>query len=150
MSEPVSDPNEAAQDAAWREIVENFGERAELPEQPPLEDVEDVVVRFDDDVDESFTPDVYDDVYDIDEHDRFIAPRPALPRTTPERFLAWLGLLGAPVGAVLLFIAHVSLHWWIPGWVVAGLALAFLCGFGYLVFSMPREPRDPWDDGARL
>ncbi|MGZ4452860.1 MAG: hypothetical protein ACXVWW_09230 [Nocardioides sp.] len=143
----MSDPNEAAQDAAWREIVENFGERAELADQPA---VEDAVVPFGDDVDESFTPDVYDDAYDIDEHDRFVAPRPTLPRTTPERFLAWLGLLGAPIGAVLLFIAHVSLHWWIPNWVVAGLALAFLAGFGYLVFAMPREPRDPWDDGARL
>lgn len=147
MTEPASDPNETAQEAAWREIVENFGDRVELADQPP---VEDVVVPFGDDVDESFAPDTYDDVYDVDEHDGFIAPRPTLPRTTPDRFLAWLGLLGAPVVAVLLFIAHVSFHWWIPGWVVVGLALAFLVGFGYLVFAMPREPREPWDDGARL
>lgn len=146
----MSDPDKAAQDAAWQEIVANFGDRAELPEdetsqaQPvtPLFDP-----LFDDDIDESFEPDeeMYDDV-----HDRFVAPQPSLPLPTPDRLLAWLGVLGAPVLAVVLFVLHVSLDWWIPNWVVDFLILAFLVGFGYLVFHMPREPRDPWDDGARL
>ena len=30
------------------------------------------------------------------------------------------------------------------------LVAAFLGGFGYLVAQMPRGPRDPFDDGARL
>ncbi len=145
----MSDPDKAAQEAAWREIVENFGERVELADQPEIEDV----IPFGDDIDETFVPDsdVYDDDdVDVYDHDRFVAPRPSLPRTTPERFVAWLGVLGAPVVAVLLFIARVSFDWWIPNWLVVLVALGFLLGFGYLVFSMPREPRDPWDDGARL
>jgi hypothetical protein len=152
VSESARDPEETAQDAAWREIIENFGERVELgDDEPALAAPSDDSpgVSFDDDVDESFTPDdeAYDDVY---EHDAFVPPRPSLPRTTPERFLAWLGLLGSPVAAVLLFVARVSFDWWIPNWVVGLLAVAFLAGFGYLVFAMPREPREPWDDGARL
>jgi len=146
----VSDPDKAAQDAAWREIVENFGDRAELADQAETVDES---VAFGDDVDESFAPDtdVYDETYeDAYEHDAFVAPRPSLPRTTPERFLAWLGVLGAPVVALLLFVGRASFGWWIPTWVVDLLVLAFLVGFGYLVLAMPREPRDPWDDGARL
>ena len=147
MSEPLRDPDEAAQDAAWREIIANFGERVQLAEDEagPVE----TPARFDDDVDESFAPDE-DDYETYDDEERFVAPRPSLPRPTPDRFLAWLGVLGAPVAAVLLFVAHVSFGWWIPTWVVDGLVIAFLAGFGYLVLAMPREPREPWDDGARL
>lgn len=143
----MSDPDKAAQDAAWQEIVANFGERVELSDEE-LTDAPSVVA-FDDDVDEQFEPDLemYDDAY---EADGFVAPRPSLPRTTADRFLAWLGVLGAPVAAVVLFVLHATLGWWIPPWVVDALVIAFLVGFGYLVFHMPREPRDPWDDGARL
>ena len=35
----------------------------------------------------------------------------------------------------------------IVAWLLVG---AFLGGFGYLVAQMPRGPRDPFDDGARL
>jgi len=147
VSEPVSDPDKAAQDAAWQEIVANFGDRVELSEDELTD--EPAVVSFDDDVDEQFEPDaeLYDDAY---EHDAFVAPQPSLPRTTPDRFFAWLGVLGAPVLAVVLFVLRATLGWWIPSWVVDALVMAFLVGFGYLVFHMPREPRDPWDDGARL
>lgn len=147
VSEPLGDPDEAAQEAAWREIIANFGDRAELPEDEiaPAE----TAARFEDDVDESFERDG-DDYETYEDEERFVAPRPSLPRTTPGRFLAWLGALGAPVAAVLLFVVHVSFGWWIPTWVIDGLVIAFLAGFGYLVLAMPREPRDPWDDGARL
>lgn len=143
----MSDPDKAAQDAAWQEIVANFGDRAALsdddlgaPEMEPL---------FGDDVDERFDPDedLYDDSYD---HDAFVAPRPSLPRPSPDRLFAWLGVLGAPVLAIALFVLRATLGWWIPNWIVDLLVIAFLAGFGYLVFHMPREPRDPWDDGARL
>lgn len=142
----MSDPDKAAQDAAWQEIVANFGDRVELAEDetpiaPPVEP------SFDDDIDEAFEPDV--DAYD-DDYDRFVAPQPSLPRTSPDRIFAWLGVLGAPVLAVVLFVLRASLGWWIPNWVVDLLVIGFLVGFGYLVFHMPREPRDPWDDGARL
>ena len=140
----MSDPDKAAQDAAWQEIVANFDERVELPN--------DAIAlpepSFGDDVDEPFEPDP--EMYDEDYDDGFVAPDPVLPRTTPDRLLAWLGVLGAPVAALVLFILRATLGWWIPSWVVDFLVIAFLVGFGYLVFHMPREPRDPWDDGARL
>jgi hypothetical protein len=160
----VSDPDEAAQDAAWQEIVANFGERAELsdddlavPEAPDL-----THPVFGDDVDEPFAPDAdaysgedYSGDYggdyseDYDEYE-FVPPRPSLPHPSPDRLFAWLGVLGAPVVAVALFVLHATLGWYVPTWVVDLLVIAFLGGFGYLVFLMPREPRDPWDDGARL
>jgi hypothetical protein len=147
VSEPVSDPDKAAQDAAWQDIVAHFGDRAELADEE-LAVPEPVTPLFDDDVDEPFEPDpeMYDEEYD----DGFVAPRPVLPHIPPDRFLAWLGVLGAPVAAVTLFVLHATLGWWIPNWVVDFLVIGFLVGFGYLVFHMPREPRDPWDDGARL
>jgi hypothetical protein len=147
VSEPVSDPDKAAQDAAWQDIVAHFGERAELTDDE-LALPEPVEPTFGDDIDEPFEPDpqMYDDEYD----DGFVAPDPRLPRTSPDRMLAWIGVLGAPVVAVILFVLRATLGWWIPNWVVDGLVIAFLLGFGYLVFHMPREPRDPWDDGARL
>ena len=140
----MSDPDKAAQDAAWQEIVANFGERAELPE----DELTLPEPFFGDDVDEPFEPDP--EMYDEDYDDGFVAPDPTLPRTTPDRLFAWLGVLGAPVVALALFVLRATLGWWIPSWVVDFLVIAFLVGFGYLVFHMPREPRDPWDDGARL
>jgi len=154
----VNEPDEAAQDAAWQEIVANFGERVELADDVPAAPV------FGDDIDEPFEPhpepdhghleaapdsdpEPYDD---IAESERFIAPRPPLPHTTPDRLVAWLGVLGAPLLAVVLFVLHATLGWYIASWIVDLLVIAFLSGFGYLVFHMPREPRDPWDDGARL
>lgn len=156
----MNEPDEAAQDAAWQEIVANFGERVQLDDEP-------AAPSFGDDVDEPFEPDLgpvsgpqpgpefepdpdiegYDD---IAESERFVPPRPSLPRTTPDRLIAWLGLLGAPLLAVVLFVLRATLGWYIPSWIVDLLVIAFLTGFGYLVLHMPREPRDPWDDGARL
>ncbi|WP_017933906.1 AtpZ/AtpI family protein [Nocardioides sp. Iso805N] len=147
MSEPVSDPDKAAQDAAWQEIVENFGDRVELSGDD-LAQPEPVELLFDDDVDEPFDPDP--EMYDEDYDDGFVAPSPTLPRPSPDRLLAWIGVLGTPVAAIVLVVLHMTLGWWIPNWVVDFLILGFLVGFGYLVFHMPREPRDPWDDGARL
>jgi hypothetical protein len=38
----------------------------------------------------------------------------------------------------------------LPGAVTLGLVAAFCVGFCYLVLQMPREPRDPFDDGAQV
>jgi hypothetical protein len=148
VSDTGGPSEDAAQDAAWQEIIANFGERAHLDD----EDLDEPVVipepYFDDDVDQPFEPDP--DVY-LDEEDRFVPPEPGpMPRTTPDRLIAWLGLLGSPVAAIVLFVIHSTTGLYIPGWVIDILVVAFLAGFGYLVLHMPREPRDPWDDGARL
>lgn len=84
--------------------------------------------------------DVEDDVH------RFVAPDPPLPTMEPRRWLAWLAVLGAPVVFVVSAFFNVPLS----GLVAAALTLAFVGGFLWLVASMPREPGDPWDDGARV
>ncbi|KRC56736.1 MULTISPECIES: hypothetical protein [unclassified Nocardioides] len=131
------------EDAAWRAIVDNYGDpvlepdagldatpepepEPELPEH--LRDEEPDELRYA--VDDSFVPP---------------AP-PPLPRPTPDRMLAWLGVFGSP--AVLLFFVVTGIGMpQLLGWALVG---SFLVGFGYLVMKMPSEPRDPWDDGAVL
>lgn len=77
--------------------------------------------------------------------DRFVPPPPPpLPKTTPDRFLAWFGVLGSPAILLILLLLQVS----IPRLLAWALVIAFVGGFGYLVAKMPSEPRDPNDDGA--
>jgi hypothetical protein len=125
-----------SEDAAWQEIVDNYGDRPVLdaeeppapapdpaPDQPPAE------------------------LADLWPEERFVPPPPPpLPRVPKDRLAAWLGVFVAPV--VLLFAAVLRLS--LPALVVWLLIGGFLGGFGYLVAQMPRGPRDPFDDGARL
>ena len=123
------------EDDAWRSIVENYGERAEIDPAPPATEPEPAydLNQWDDDVDEP--------------EDRFVPPPPPpLPHPTPLRLAAWLGVFGAP--AVLLVAMVLALP--LPTWLEKGLVGAFVGGFLYLVFNMERGPRDPWDDGARV
>lgn len=87
-----------------------------------------------------------DDADAEDDLHRFVAPDPPLPTMEPRRWLAWLAVLGAPVAFVLSAFFNVTLS----GLVATALTLAFVGGFLWLVASMPREPGDPWDDGARV
>ena len=75
-------------------------------------------------------------------------PPPPLPKLAPERRLAWAGLLGTPLVALLLIGAGIRM----TGWMAFLLAAAFIGGFGYLVATMRSGPPDGWggDDGARL
>jgi hypothetical protein len=127
--------DQAARDeAAWREIIDHYGEPPVVPEgaPPPAEPSvgpgpEPFHLEL---YDEHFTP----------------PPLPPAPTTTPERRVAWVGLVCTPVLLIVLSLAHYVL----PGILTAGLVLAFLVSFGYLVATMSRDPRDPDDDGARL
>lgn len=79
--------------------------------------------------------------------DRFVPPTPPpLPVPPPVRFAAWAGILVPPV--FLILVAAVGLY---PpsvlGW---GMLVWFLASFAYLLTTMDRDPRDPWDNGARL
>lgn len=118
-------------DDAWRSIVENYGERVDPEpagdeatsfEEEPAEPVE-----WDD---ESFVP----------------PPPPPLPRSTPDRVTAWSGLFGSPSILLLALVLGISL----PVWFGYLLVAWFIGGFVYLVALMPRGPRDPGDDGARI
>ena len=139
---------------AWRAIVENYGERAELDDEPATEppadpSTEQRLERF-------FVPlprpeaEEADDVRDVDDEpdDAFVPPAPPpLPKLPPDRLLAWTGLFGSPT--VLLVCVVLNVH--LPPWLGYLLVASFIGGFLYLVVKMPRrDDIDPWDDGARL
>ncbi|WP_134738740.1 hypothetical protein [Nocardioides sp. 503] len=130
-------------DEAWRAIVENFGERADLdPEPPAPEPVADAPVAP-----APAGPTGWDETAPDDDWttDRFVPPPPPpLPTTTPDRMVAWAGLFGAPAILLVCLVAGVDL----PSLVAYLLVAAFVGGFLYLVVQMPRGPRDPDDDGA--
>ncbi len=124
-------------DDAWRAIVDNYGERAELGDvpdpQPPTPGPD--------------PADQADQLDQLDQVDRFVPPpAPPLPTTTPDRYVAWAGVFGAPGVLLLCLVLGVDL----PGLLAALLVAAFVGGFLYLVVTMTREPRDPGDDGAVL
>ena len=126
------------EDAAWQQIVENYGERpdvpeAQIPETPEIPDPEAPVA----DAPEPFQIELYDE--------QFVPPPlPPPPVIKPERRLAWVGLIGSPVLLIVLTLIEYSL----PAVLTGGLVVAFLGSFGYLVATM--EPHDPDDDGARV
>jgi hypothetical protein len=126
-------------DQAWRQIVEHYGERpdvAELTEltaplgpTEPNENAEAAPEPFRFELeDEEFTP----------------PPLPPPAVVSPERRVAWVGLVLSPVLLVMVNLWDYSL----PGIISVGLVIAFLGSFGYLVATM--TPRDPDDDGARV
>ncbi len=81
-----------------------------------------------------------------DDEGHFVPPPPPpLPPMDPRRKIAWTGLFGGPVAALLLVLFDVM----IPGWMTVFLVAAFVGGFGYLVATMRSSP-DDWsgDDGA--
>jgi hypothetical protein len=116
-------------DAAWRDIVEHYGDRPVVPEEPPEEPA----------APEPFQLELYDDSF-------VPPPLPPPPQITTDRRFAWVGLVAAP----LLFVVVSLLNYPLPGVIDGLLVLVFLGSFGYLVATMSREPRDPDDDGARL
>ena len=75
-------------------------------------------------------------------------PPPPLPHVEPNRRLAWAGLVGTPLIALLLIGAGIR----VTGWMAFLLVMTFVGGFGYLVATMRPGPPDDWagDDGARL
>jgi hypothetical protein len=132
-----------SEDDAWRSIVENYGERAEIEPAVEAED------RAESEAGDAQPDPWQDDVEDLDddEDERFVPPPPPpVPHPTPVRLAAWVGVFGAP--AVLLVSMVLALP--LPGWVAKGLIGYFAVGFLYLVFNMDRGPRDPWDNGARV
>jgi hypothetical protein len=139
------------EDAAWRAIIENYGDRAELEalnrpapvepmppaehraEQAPVE-----TPRWGDSLNTEAT---------WDDEGHFIPPvPPPMPPVEPRRKLAWIGLFGAPV----VMLAAVVFGWRFPDWLMGGLVAGFIGGFVYLVATMPRSRSDDGsgDDGA--
>ena len=131
----------SADDAAWRSIIDNYGDR------PDLSDVDEPVIEvppsprgvFPEEVDEP------DEPVEVEEH--FVPdPPPPLPRPAPPRLLAWLGLFGVPTLVLVCLVAGVDL----PTWAGLILMVWFVGGFVYLVASMRPPAGDDYDDGAVL
>jgi hypothetical protein len=150
-------PEQTADELAWQSIVDNYGDRAELddrPEQPaePQPPASDAPFggRFGDP--SAFLVDEPDDPYtgrepaDVEEEGYVPPPPPPLPVVAPDRGLAWAGVFGSPIVLLVALIVGIDL----PSWLGYLLIAAFVGGFVYLVLKMPREPRDPWDDGAQV
>jgi len=131
-------------DEAWRAIVDNYGDRPRLDPDDARGDDPDADGR-EDDASAWATEEPQESVEEDDE--RFVPPPPPpLPRVAPDRLTAWVGVFGAPT--VLLTALVLGVH--ISAWLGYLLVAAFVGGFIYLVAQMPRGPRDPFDDGARL
>ncbi|WP_232675780.1 hypothetical protein [Nocardioides sp. R-C-SC26] len=154
----------ASEDRAWRDIVENFGDRAELEpdrdDEAGAADARDTpaterdpgagsaLVAEPEPTSGSAGPS-WDDAFPDDDwsSDRFVPPPPPpVPATTPDRLAAWAGIFGSP--AILLICLVLSIE--IPTLLAYALVAGFVGGFLYLISQMPREPRDPFDDGARI
>ena len=135
-------------DEAWRAIVDNYGDRAELdPEEAPGDDVPaSPQPRRDETPPELRSWD--EESVDSDwSTDRFVPPPPPpVPTPTRDRGIAWAGIFGSP--AILLVCLVLGIE--IPQLIAYLLVAGFVGGFIYLVVKMDREPRDPGDDGAVL
>lgn len=145
-------PDDGAEERAWQAIVENYGERAQIDDPTPTTDppTSDAPFggRFGDPRTFLVPPEGQPATPPAagDEEGFVPPPPPPLPRLEPDRMLAWTGVLGSPV--VLLCALVFSLS--VPAWLGYLLVGGFVGGFIYLVVTMPREPRDPWDDGAQV
>ena len=133
-------------DAAFRAIVENYGDRPTLadPVAPAPEPAPKPVdpARFDTShLDRSPGSDEHTER--AEEH--FVPPvPPPVPRGTPARRLAWAGLFLPP----LVMLAAVVFGWTYADWVSMLLVAAFVGGFVFLVATMPRDRGGDGDDGA--
>jgi len=144
------------EDAIWREIIENYGDRPTLGDSPLVEPVETERPPVAPVESEPIAPRNLFDTSHLDsmnseasweDEGHFVPPEPPpLPRLDPRRKLAWGGLFGAPV----LLLLAVVFGWIYPTWLVAMLVAAFVGGFVYLVATMPGGRHDDWsgDDGA--
>ena len=146
------------EDAAWRDIVAHYGDRAVVepsagvepgetpkPVDPGPSDLAERERRLNDLFQPSWTDPLNTEaVWDDEGH--FVPPTPPpVVVQDPRRRAAWAGLFGSP----FLMLVAVVLGWSLPGWLMLGLAAGFVGGFVYLVATMPtRRPGDGSGDGA--
>ncbi len=148
----------------WASIVANYGDRAELIDDDPVDTAPETPATspspnyftFPDPADPA-DPDPgakgsgpqsgSEGVPVVSDDESFVPPTPPpLPRPDNLRLAAWIGVLGTPVALLVLQLA--DLH--IAPLLGYAMVTAFLGGFGFLVAQMPSGPRDPDDDGARV
>lgn len=146
------------EDAAWRSIVDHYGDRPDLSDLPAPEPDErpDEKPRFtvfdrrwepEPPSPDASSTDALNTEASWDDEGHFIPPTPPpIPKLEPRRKLAWIGLFGSP----FLLLLAVVFGWSYPGWVAFFLVMGFIGGFGYLVATMPRRPGEDGsgDNGA--
>jgi hypothetical protein len=148
------------EDAAWRLIVENFGERVAIDEDPaedPAPPAEGPpgqaswfrLARAEPDPADPTAPPLDEPGRPLawEDEGHYVPPDPPpLPTPEPRRALAWAGLFGAPF--VMLVGVVFALGY--PTWLTGLMVVSFIGGFVYLVATMPRNRPDDWsgDDGA--
>lgn len=141
-------------DEVWRTIVENYGERPELDEEPVAEPRGESAAAQGDEprqqerLERLFRPVPQPAAPEPELDEQFVPPTPPpLPKLPPDRLAAWSGLFGSPTVLLICLVLGVRLAPWLGYLLVA----SFIGGFVYLVVQMPRgSDIDPWDDGARL
>jgi hypothetical protein len=132
------------EDAAWKDIVDHYGDR---PLLDPDERAENARAEAEPEVVDLTDQELRETARTAPIEDRFVPPPPPpLPRVAPDRLVAWAGVFLAPLILLVATVFRLPL----PTVIAWLLVVAFLGGFGYLVVQMPRGPRDPFDDGARL
>jgi len=135
----------AAEELAWREIIDHYGEHPDVSAEPEPVDEADLPGEPEPAPEPPATDAPYEP-FRLELYDEEFTPPPLPPpaQVSPERRVAWVGLIASPVLLVLINLIDYAL----PGILTAGLVVAFIASFGYLVATM--APRDPDDDGARV
>jgi len=130
----------SADEAAWRSIIDNYGDRPEIADDEPAVEVPPSPRGvFPDAADQEPEP--------VEPEDHFVPPPPPpLPRPEPPRLIAWLGLFGVPTFVLVALVTRIDL----PSWLGLILMVWFVGGFVYLVASMRPSAGDDYDDGAVL
>jgi hypothetical protein len=127
-------------EAAWRSIIDNYGDRPEIADDEPAFEVPPSPRGV-------FPEEEPEPLVQHDAEEHFVPPPPPpLPRPDPPRLLSWLGLFGVPTLVLVCLVTHVDL----PTWLGLILMVWFVGGFVYLVASMRPGAGDDYDDGAVL
>lgn len=161
-NEPGSndDARREQEDAEWRSIVDNYGDRPEFTAPSSDAASSDAPAP---DSDEHPWPSLRsspmrDEPAELapswEEDDRYVPP-PAPPVPVPHglRLAAWLGLFGVPAVVLVWIVLGISLPSPLDILEMPLGLLAFVWfvgGFGYLVATMggPKDSGGGWDDGA--
>lgn len=147
-----------SEDEAWRAIVENYGERPQVEDLPPAgpttdrEPVREPEPGSEPESEPGFDPEPFNPTYEeidarIERAERFVPPVPPPgPGLRLPQHLPWLLVFGSPLVLLVSLLAGIALPTWLGYLLITG----FVGGFCYLVLTMRRGPRPPWDDGARV
>lgn len=151
------------EEALWRAIIDNYGERPRIEEPGPGRPSAPRGIRAREEPPTRAAP----EPGPVDPGDHFVPPQPPpLPTPPPARLLAWIGLFGVPVFVLFALVASLV----VPPWMGLILMVWFVGGFVYLIASMgpgsgagrdegpnggvgggrPNDSGDGSDDGARL